>query len=101
MATINGTNGGDSLYGGAGADSIFGFGGNDTLKGGGGADHLDGGRQVDGHAGIGVGVERGVDAGGTAPASAAPPRATPWSMSRTCGGRPSTTSCSATAATTC
>jgi Ca2+-binding RTX toxin-like protein len=37
MATINGTNGGDSLYGGAAADVINGLNGNDTLKGFGGA----------------------------------------------------------------
>ena len=38
MATINGTNGGDSLYGTAAADIISGLNGNDTLKGFGGAD---------------------------------------------------------------
>jgi Ca2+-binding RTX toxin-like protein len=33
MATINGTNSGDSLYGTAAADIINGLNGNDTLKG--------------------------------------------------------------------
>jgi hypothetical protein len=47
MATINGTNGGDSLYGGAAADVINGLNGNDTLKGFGGADRLDGGNGID------------------------------------------------------
>ena len=37
MATINGTNSGDSLYGTAAADIINGLNGNDTLKGFGGA----------------------------------------------------------------
>ncbi len=36
MATINGTNGGDSLYGTAAADVINGLNGDDTLKGFGG-----------------------------------------------------------------
>src|SRR6478609_7228068 len=47
MATINGTNGGDSLYGTAAADIISGLNGNDTLKGFGGADRLDGGAGID------------------------------------------------------
>ena len=47
MATINGTNGGDSLYGTAAADVINGLNGNDTLKGFGGADRLDGGAGID------------------------------------------------------
>jgi Ca2+-binding RTX toxin-like protein len=45
--TINGTNGGDSLYGTAIRDVIYGNGGNDSLKGFGGADHLDGGAGID------------------------------------------------------
>jgi Ca2+-binding RTX toxin-like protein len=40
MATINGTNGGDSLYGTASADVIKGGGGNDFLDGGNGNDIL-------------------------------------------------------------
>ena len=47
MATINGTNSGDSLYGTTAADIINGLNGNDTLKGFGGADRLDGGAGID------------------------------------------------------
>ena len=46
MATINGTNSSDSLYGTAAADVINGLNGNDTLKGFGGADRLDGGNGI-------------------------------------------------------
>src|SRR5205085_6307585 len=42
-SVINGTEGNDSLVGGAGADTIFGFGGNDTIDGGAGADSMIGG----------------------------------------------------------
>ena len=47
MATVNGTNGADTLYGTSGIDTINGLGGNDTLKGFGGADRLDGGAGID------------------------------------------------------
>jgi Ca2+-binding RTX toxin-like protein len=47
MATVKGTNGGDTLYGTSAADTIQGLGGNDTLKGFGGADGLDGGTGID------------------------------------------------------
>jgi serralysin len=43
MATIIGTNGDDTLKGGAGDDEIYGFGGNDTLDGGQGNNSLIGG----------------------------------------------------------
>ena len=43
MATINGTNGNDSLTGGSYADSLTGYDGNDTLTGNGGSDTLNGG----------------------------------------------------------
>jgi Ca2+-binding RTX toxin-like protein len=72
MATINGTNGGDSLYGGAAADVINGLNGNDTLKGFGGADRLDGGNGIDtvfygdSSAGVGINLATGRGVGGTA-----------------------------------
>jgi Ca2+-binding RTX toxin-like protein len=47
MAKIDGTNGGDTLFGTSAADQINGLGGNDTLKGFGGADRLDGGLGID------------------------------------------------------
>lgn len=47
MATVNGTNGDDTLYGTSGADTINGRDGNDVLKGFGGADRLDGGGGID------------------------------------------------------
>jgi Ca2+-binding RTX toxin-like protein len=60
MATINGTNTGDSLYGTSAGDSIYGLGGNDSLKGFGGADRLDGGAGIDtvhyGDSSLGVAV---------------------------------------------
>src|SRR3954465_11517819 len=43
MATFNGTEGNDTLVGGADADSVNGNGGNDFLQGGGGADTVLGG----------------------------------------------------------
>ena len=43
MATINGTNGNDNLFGTAFNDTINGFNGDDTLDGGAGADTMDGG----------------------------------------------------------
>ena len=43
MATVNGSNGNDSLTGTASDDTIRGFGGNDTLRGEAGNDLLDGG----------------------------------------------------------
>jgi hypothetical protein len=43
MAIVNGTNGGDTLYGTGASDQINGLNGNDSLKGFGGADRLDGG----------------------------------------------------------
>ena len=72
MATINGTNGGDSLYGGAAADVINGLNGNDTLKGFGGADRLDGGNGIDtvfygdSTAGVGINLDTGRGVGGSA-----------------------------------
>src|SRR6476619_6644872 len=72
MATINGTNGGDSLYGGAAADVINGLNGNDTLKGFGGADRLDGGNGIDtvfygdSTAGVGINLQTGRGVGGSA-----------------------------------
>ena len=72
MATINGTNGGDSLYGGAAADVINGLNGNDTLKGFGGADRLDGGNGIDtvfygdSSAGVGINLQTGRGVGGSA-----------------------------------
>ena len=47
MATVNGTNGSNTLLGTNGNDGIFGYGGNDVLKGLGGADYLDGGSGTD------------------------------------------------------
>ena len=72
MATINGTNGGDSLYGSAAADVINGLNGNDTLKGFGGADRLDGGNGIDtvfygdSTAGVGINLATGRGVGGSA-----------------------------------
>ena len=72
MATINGTNGGDSLYGSAAADVINGLNGNDTLKGFGGADRLDGGTGIDtvfygdSSAGVGINLATGRGVGGSA-----------------------------------
>ena len=72
MATINGTNSGDSLYGGAAADVINGLNGNDTLKGFGGADRLDGGNGIDtvfygdSTAGVGINLATGRGVGGSA-----------------------------------
>ena len=72
MATVNGTNGADSLSGTSAADTINGLGGNDTLKGFGGADHLDGGAGIDtasyfnSAAGIGVNLATGSGFGGDA-----------------------------------
>jgi serralysin len=72
MATINGTNSGDSLYGTAAADIINGLNGNDTLKGFGGADRLDGGAGIDtvfygdSTAGVGVNLATGRGVGGSA-----------------------------------
>jgi Ca2+-binding RTX toxin-like protein len=72
MATINGTNSGDSLYGTSAADTINGFGGNDSLKGFGGADHIDGGAGIDtvfygdSNAGVGINLTTGNCFGGSA-----------------------------------
>src|SRR5512144_1927506 len=72
MATINGTNGGDSLYGTAAADIISGLNGNDTLQGFGGADRLDGGAGIDtvfygdSAAGVGINLATGRGVGGSA-----------------------------------
>jgi hypothetical protein len=72
MATINGTNSGDSLYGTAAADVINGLNGNDTLKGFGGADRLDGGAGIDtvfygdSTAGVGINLATGRGVGGSA-----------------------------------
>jgi Ca2+-binding RTX toxin-like protein len=70
--TINGTNGGDSLYGTDIRDRIHGNGGNDSLKGFGGNDHLDGGAGIDaafyGDSTVGVSVDlaQGRGLGGSA-----------------------------------
>jgi Ca2+-binding RTX toxin-like protein len=72
MATINGTNGGDSLYGAAAADVINGLNGDDSLKGFGGADRLDGGNGIDtvfygdSSAGVGINLDTGRGVGGSA-----------------------------------
>ena len=72
MATINGTNSGDSLYGTAAADVINGLNGNDTLKGFGGADRLDGGAGIDtvfygdSTSGVGINLATGRGVGGSA-----------------------------------
>ena len=72
MATINGTNGGDTLYGTAAADTITGLNGDDSLKGFGGADRLDGGNGIDtvfygdSTAGIGINLDTGRGVGGSA-----------------------------------
>jgi Ca2+-binding RTX toxin-like protein len=72
MATINGTNGSDSLYGTGAGDTINGLGGNDSLKGFGGADRLDGGAGIDtafyadSSAGVAVNLGTGRGFGGSA-----------------------------------
>jgi Ca2+-binding RTX toxin-like protein len=45
--TINGTNGADTIYGGAGNDTIAGGNGDDKIYGGSGSDNLDGSTQGD------------------------------------------------------
>lgn len=47
MATIYGSNSGETLSGGTGADLIYGYGGNDTLYGNAGGDYINGGRGDD------------------------------------------------------
>jgi Ca2+-binding RTX toxin-like protein len=72
MATINGTNIGDTLYGTSAADIISGLNGDDSLKGFGGADRLDGGNGIDtvfygdSTAGVGVNLDTGRGVGGSA-----------------------------------
>jgi Ca2+-binding RTX toxin-like protein len=72
MATVNGTNGADSLSGTSAGDTINGLNGNDTLKGFGGADRLDGGNGIDNAsyfnsaAGVGVNLVTGRGFGGDA-----------------------------------
>jgi Ca2+-binding RTX toxin-like protein len=72
MATINGTNSGDTLYGTSAADTISGLNGDDSLKGFGGADHLDGGNGIDtvfygdSSAGVGINLDTGRGVGGSA-----------------------------------
>ena len=72
MAKIDGTNGGDTLYGTAAADTISGLDGTDSLKGFGGADHLDGGAGIDtafysdSTVGVGVNLATGSGLGGSA-----------------------------------
>jgi Ca2+-binding RTX toxin-like protein len=72
MATINGTNSGDTLYGTAAADTINGLNGDDSLKGFGGADRLDGGNGIDtvfygdSTAGVGINLDTGRGVGGSA-----------------------------------
>ena len=72
MATINGTNGSDSLYGTGLGDTINGLNGNDALKGFGGADRLDGGAGIDtvfygdSSAGVGINLATGRGVGGSA-----------------------------------
>ena len=72
MATINGTNSGDTLYGTSAGDTINGLGGDDSLKGFGGADHIDGGAGIDtvfyadSSAGVGVNLATGHGVGGSA-----------------------------------
>ncbi|MBB3017955.1 serralysin [Microvirga lupini] len=45
--TVPGTDGKDTLYGGAGSDKLYGRGGGDTLLGGAGGDYLSGGSGID------------------------------------------------------
>jgi Ca2+-binding RTX toxin-like protein len=72
MATINGTNGSDTLYGTGTGDTINGLNGNDSLKGFGGADRLDGGAGIDtvfygdSTAGVGINLATGRGVGGSA-----------------------------------
>jgi Ca2+-binding RTX toxin-like protein len=72
VATINGTNSGDTLYGTAAGDVINGLNGNDSLKGFGGADRLDGGAGIDtvfygdSTAGVGINLSTGRGVGGSA-----------------------------------
>ena len=72
MATINGTNSGDTLYGTAVDDTISGLNGDDSLKGFGGADRLDGGNGIDtvfygdSTAGVGINLDTGRGVGGSA-----------------------------------
>jgi Ca2+-binding RTX toxin-like protein len=72
MATINGTNDGDTLYGTSAGDTISGLNGDDSLKGFGGADRLDGGNGIDtvfygdSSAGVGINLGTGRGVGGSA-----------------------------------
>jgi Ca2+-binding RTX toxin-like protein len=72
MAIVNGTNGGDTLYGTGGSDQLNGLNGNDSLKGFGGADRLDGGAGIDtvsygdSSAGVAVNLATGRGFGGSA-----------------------------------
>jgi serralysin len=72
MATIKGTNLGDTLYGTSAADVISGLGGDDIIKGGGGADQIDGGTgndtvfYTDSRVGVAVNLLTGRGIGGTA-----------------------------------
>jgi Ca2+-binding RTX toxin-like protein len=72
MAIVNGTNGGDTLYGTGASDQINGLNGNDSLKGFGGADRLDGGAGIDtvfygdSTVGVGINLATGRGFGGTA-----------------------------------
>jgi Ca2+-binding RTX toxin-like protein len=72
MATIKGTNLGDTLYGTSAADVISGLGGDDIIKGGGGADRIDGGTgndtvfYTDSRVGVAVNLLTGRGIGGTA-----------------------------------
>ena len=62
MATVNGTNGNETLAGDAGNDSISGFGGNDQLEGSAGDDTLHGG---DGNDSLFGGDDKDLLTGGT------------------------------------
>jgi Ca2+-binding RTX toxin-like protein len=72
MATINGTNYGDTLYGTSAGDTIKGLNGDDSLKGFGGADYLDGGAGIDtvfygdSTSGVAVNLQTGRGYGGSA-----------------------------------
>ena len=72
MATINGTNNNDELYGTVDADTINGRGGHDILQGRGGADTLNGGdgydtaRYTDSSVGVAVNLATGRGFGGSA-----------------------------------